>query len=160
MKILEKIRMWWEFRKLDRELTPAFSLSPDHTPLELDQEQKIANGVANLKEAARKVVATQGYDGLKKVDLLEIAKVENAKQAKDRELKESIYVYSGADVKDDADKAKMVDKRINMYYDLQNKKEQRKLVSSIRQAGKAGDKVTQDNLIKEYHEKYGKKRQG
>lgn len=122
------------------------------------------NGIAVMKFAARRAAETGniGLDAaLRQVDnMFGLANEETEEQKKVRELRESMYVFKGKDLKTEEDKEKMLDKRIQMYYDLQNKREQRKLSSAIRRAKQANDQELYDKLLEEWNGKYRKNSPG
>jgi hypothetical protein len=119
------------------------------------------NGIAVMKHAARKAAETGNVsldEALRKVDdMFGLAREETEEQRKVREIRESIYIYKGQDVKNDEDQKKMIDKRIQMYEDLQNKKQQRQLSSAIRKAKQEGNEELHTQLLEEYNVKYGRK---
>jgi len=131
--------------------------------LEQDREQKYHNGISlmkyNIKNTAKSDTALE-YDRILKQtdDMFTLAKEESAEQIKLRELKESIYVYKGSDIKSDQDHEKMLDKRIKMYQDLHSKKLERQLMRDIRKAKKENSLELYEKLLGEYKIKYGKSR--
>ncbi len=158
------IKFWWLEFQFEQEVKSNINMNTAFDSVksvEQDVDQKLANGVYNLKHAARQAAKTNNktLDSLLSQvdDMFDLARQETAEETRARKIKESIFIFKGSDIKTDKDKDKMVDKRIEMYYDLQTKRQQRQLLSSIRKAKMAGDKELHAQLLEEYNGKYGRK---
>jgi hypothetical protein len=158
------MNVWWLELQFEQEVKSNIRFNTAYDPIhivEADVERKMDNGIAVMKHAARKAAETGNVsldEALRKVDdMFGLAREETEEQRKVREIRESIYIYKGQDVKNDEDQKKMIDKRIQMYEDLQNKKQQRQLSSAIRKAKQEGNEELHTQLLEEYNVKYGRK---
>ncbi len=158
------INIWWLELQFEQEVKSNINFNTTFDPVnavEADVERKIDNGIAIMKHAARKAAQSgnQTLDqALRQVDdMFGLAREETEEQRKVREIRESIYVFKGQDVKTEEDQKKMLDKRIEMYYDLQNKKLQRQLSSAIRKAKQEGNEELHNKLLEEWNGKYSRK---
>ncbi len=158
------IYVWWLEIQFEQEVKSNINFNTAFDSVhavEADVERKMDNGIAIMKHAARKVAETGNVSldqALRQVDdMFGLAREESDEQRKVRQIRESIYVYKGQDVKDEEDQKKMIDKRIQMYHDLQNKKLQRQLSSAIRKAKQEGNEELHTQLLQEWNNKYGKK---
>lgn len=158
------IYVWWLEIQFEQEVKSNINFNTTFDPIhavEADVERKMDNGIAIMKHAARKAAETGNVsldEALRQVDdMFGLAREETEEARKVREIRESIYVFKGKDVKSEEDQKKMVDKRIEMYYDLQNKKLQRQLSSAIRKAKQTGNEELHSKLLEEWNVKYGRK---
>lgn len=128
------------------------------------QQLAYREGIGNIKRQINSLVKAktkEEYDAvLKEVgDLVTLAKVPNKQLDILKQSMYSVYVKTGGkDVKNDTDKAKMIEQRIDDFKELQEHKLQRELRRKIRQAKVAGDIELANSLQKEWQEKYGKTR--
>lgn len=185
MSLFKKIKDWWfeiqlektidkNVKEFNKEVDENINMWSNKDPVaEVQQdreiEQKYYNGMALLKSRLRSQLqggdarsVMSRYHGDKDFylggDLLSLAKSDNHQREQLSKVLSSSLVYSGADVKTSADEAKMIDKRINHYSDLQNKTEERKLLRAIKEAYKNGDTETHASLTKQWETQYGKSR--
>lgn len=150
--------LWWRFllwratRKVDRDLDKIFDTSINGGSAEYKEDhnqRQIYEGVRMIKSG----IARNGYSSafMKGRDLLDLAKSEKNDTV---ELMKGVIVASKQDVKTEDDKVKMIDKRINHYYELQKYNEEKALIREIKKAKKIGDISTHDKLMNEWREKY------
>lgn len=158
------IYVWWLEIQFDQEVNSNINMNTAYDPIRIveeDVEKKVFNGIAVMKHAARKAAESGNItldEALRQVDnMFGLAREETEESRKVREIKESIYVFKGQDIKTDDDQKKMIDKRIKMYEDLQNKKVQRQLSSAIRKAKQEGNTELHSQLLEEWNNKYGQK---
>lgn len=113
-------------------------------------------GVSRIKEQVNSLVKTKDakeYDKVLKTitDLLNTAKTEaNLAQEKEIEALRKSLVRGSKDIRTDVQKAKMIEKRILDYYELQRYNKIRELHKKIRAAEKVGNFVEAEKLKKEW----------
>lgn len=169
MNIFKTIKSWWTMFFLEKEMNKEIDQNvnmyyhrPSTEAVQDDEtvQQKYFNGITLMKRRLKEKMAgvdPHTYLSSNPVDLLALAKDEDAQRKALREVREAAYVFSGMDVKTEADKTKMVDERIGHYYKLQRDKEERSLLRQIRAAyGTAPD--VHRTLLEEWEKKYGKPR--
>lgn len=162
-----------EFKKEVDQNVDTWSNRDTSIPLEQEQEnqQKYTNGIGLIKRRLKDQMKggktfdeTMGqYTGddpnfFQSRDLLGLATDEDQRSRSFRKLRESAVVYSGADVKTEEDKTKMIDKRIGHYTDLQIAKMSREHLRRARDAHQAGDLELHKILMEEWNQVYGQRR--
>lgn len=162
LKILNKIKIWWLTRQFDKEakenIEHWFQPRPNISVKEVDKELKYATAIAILKENIRKQALHSSLEEVLKKNgdkLLELAYNKNSDVEDMRAIFESVYIYSGQDIKTDEDRKKMIDRRIADYMELRKAKAGRELLRKARAAYKAGDLTTHNNYMEEWKNKYG-----
>ena len=150
-------------RKLSKELRIEVDSNIDRytsadgiSVLEQETQHKYANGMGNMKRQLRSRLASGANIG-KDEDILELARIESQKDLSLRQLRES-YIVGIRDDKFEEQRDKIIDKRIGMYYDLQKKREQRDLGTAIRAAKASNDVELHKQLVTEWKNKYGKRK--
>lgn len=149
-------------RELNKEVDENIDLwfTPHRVEMRQDQlQQKYQTGLVNLKDEVRKRAKEGSLDSiLEKIGdkMLELARRETPDQKAFRKVKESLYIFQGADVKTEEDKTKMVDARINHYHQLQKDKEGRELLRQARQAYREGKVELHQQLMKEWNEQHAR----
>lgn len=133
-----------------------------------ETQRKYAQGMAYLKESVleqtkdgtslHEVLSRyQGKEGFYlNPDLLSLARRENDSEKMLRETRTSIVAGYGADIKSEEDKKKMIDKRIQIMYNLQKDKLKRDLLKQIRAAKNDNDDKLVSQLEREFYEKYAR----
>jgi hypothetical protein len=162
MGLFQKLKDWWTLATLTKEFhkevdqnVNMWSNRDSITEVQEDQaiQQKYYNGVTLMKRRIKERIGTLSpheYLSKNSVDLLTLAKDEDANRKALREVKESVYVYSGADVKTDMDKSKMIDKRISHYGELQKDKIARNTIKAAKKAWSEGNVELHKQLLKEW----------
>lgn len=149
MNFLKRIKDWWTFRSLnkdfDKEVDENVKLWYDSSltsevQTDQDVQQKYFNGLSLLKSKARKLNLTED------LDILPLAHSENQNKQDISDNLNRMFVYNGADVKTEADKTKMIEKRMQQYYKLQKNKEIRELTRKIRKLKKEGKDLEAQKL--------------
>lgn len=159
--LINKIKLWWLLKSFDNEVDSNVnkSFNSNYTGEEQSQ-QKLYNGIIALKRGVKNLTKGSNFNStLQYVDdrMIDLARNETALELSNRKATASFYVASVKDIKTETDKIKMVSKRIDHYYELQNKVLERQLLKDIREAYKANDKETHRKLLNEWKDKYGKK---
>jgi len=140
-------KLWRRNKKFERELKREVdSVNLDSIGIyQVDEQQKIQEGIVNLKESINGITndrTAEGYDKvLSKIDnMIDFAqgKTTNGEQLL-ASLRKKILVFKEKDVRNKKDKVKMVDTRIKHYKELHKHKELRDLRRQIRQAYNKGD---------------------
>lgn len=174
IKILKNIKDWLSLKILEKKVNKDIDQNVNmwfNRPIEqiaehdTDVQQKYYNGITLLK---RRVKELGGAEALSKFkgdedfyvgnDLLALATDEDSQRKSLRQLKESAYVYNGADVKSEKDKEDMIADRIGHYTELQKAKTSRELLRQAREAYNKGDSETHQQLMKDWNRQYGKSR--
>lgn len=178
MGLFARIKDWWTFRSLEKEFNKEVDEnvnmyyhrdSVSEIQEDQDVQQKYYNGMALLKRRLRQQLTSndplkvmERFKGNKDFyvggDLLALAKGESKEREQLAKGLNQVFVYQGADVKNSADTAKMIDKRINHYSTLQNKTEERELLRKVKKAYREGNMELHGTLMKEWEKKYGKSR--
>lgn len=121
-------------------------------------------GVSKIKYEINRLVkskSTEEYHNvLKNIEnLMDLAKETDPKKLELMKiLRETSIFTGGKDIKTHTDRAKMVQKRIEDFKELHSHIESRKLMRDIRQAERNGNKELAESLLKQWREKYGKRR--
>ena len=176
MGLFANLKDWWTFRQLSKEFNKEVDENVNmwhHTDsmaeVQDDEaiQQKYHNGITLMKKRLNSMRNGQdangflsknfGEDG--RFDLLALAKDEDANRKALRQVRESAYVYQGADIKTEEDKTKMIDTRIGHYKALHKDIEIRQVLKEARAAWAAGDIELHKQLLAKWEEmKYGKLR--
>lgn len=172
MNIFSRIKDWWTFRQLSNEFNKEvdenvnmWQHSDAHAEVQDDEavQQKYHNGITLMKRRLNQM--RNGQDGHQflsangNLDLLALARDEDANRKALRQVRESAYVYQGADIKSEEDKTKMIDTRIGHYQALHKDIEIRRVLKEARAAWAAGDIELHKQLLAKWEEmKYGKLR--
>lgn len=154
--------LWLENRRLKREIE--YSI-PTHVIPQIVKSsiqelyiigiKRIKSKLVDLTEAKTKEEYKKVLSELKEIISLSVRPDKNRQKYIDN-LKR-VYVYKDKDIKNNVDKARMIERRINDYKELHNHILQRNLRREIRKAVKNGDQKTAKKLEKEWIEKYAKK---
>lgn len=139
-------------------------LSPKEASQIIKQYSLLGDGVKEIKDKVNSLIATKTKEEYNKI-LKEIDNIISLaeRQANDPKsqfvnfLKSNVD-FSNKDIKNTTDRAKMVNKRINDMYELQEDKLKRQLIREIRKANQEGDKIKLSQLQMEFKEKYGTRR--
>jgi hypothetical protein len=162
-QLLVKIKNWISNYFLVRKMKKEIQENIDYyfapigpTSVEVEVDKKYQNGMTLLKSKIKEKV-DEGYSFQEAItlvgeDLLTLANLEDDKKI---ELIRSVYVYGTVDIKAEADKIKMIDRRIADYKRLQDNKLKRELSREIRKAMMREDYHLYDRLSKEWRQKYG-----
>lgn len=130
------------------------------------QQFAYKEGIRNIKKHVNSLVKAKTKDEYQAVlsqieDLMRYAKSESEEKAKLTQALYNAWVFTGGrDIKNPTERAKMIDKRIKDYKELQEHTNKRKLIRQIRQARKEGDEAKAKELEKKWKEKYGKNSRG
>lgn len=161
--LLLKIKNWINNYKLSKQLDKEINeniniyFNNSYTDFLLeDKEQKYHNGSLLIRQKVKeKVDQGLSHEEAWKSFGDELLTLSTGQDDKRVELLKNIYVYKDTDIKSEADKIKMIDKRIADYKRLHNHKAKRELSRKIREAELNGDVKLADQLFKEWNEKYG-----
>jgi hypothetical protein len=148
-----KISDWWFEKQLDLKEEVVYSTKcDDFTISEVEHQSKLAEGLLLLKQNVTKQADTD-LDSFLRNDpnLIRFAEVED--EVKD--LIRKTWNTMPVDIVTDADKARMIDKRIAHYYELQKFNEEKALIKRIRKAKKDSDLDLYNKLFDEWKERYG-----
>jgi len=127
------------------------------------QQFAYREGISNIKKHINSLVKSKTKDEYTNIlkgieDLMVHAKHKNSseKEALTQALYK-VYVFTGGkDIKGAKDRAKMIEKRIQHYKELQQDVLKRKLLRQIRVVKKGSDQILLAQLEQEFKEKYGK----
>ena len=151
-------KLWRRNKKFEKELKREVdSVNLDSVGVyQVDEEQKIQEGIYNLKESINAVVKDRTSESYDKVlsrinNMVDFAKgkTTNGEQLL-ANLRKKILVFKEKDVRSKKDKIKMVDTRIKHYKELHKHKKLRDLRRQIRQAHNKGDTNTAQQLEEEW----------
>lgn len=138
---------------LDRKQTRANlkQLTPGEISTVVQQKSLIADGVSAIGRKVNKI------KNLNTEDLVPLAAYDTtSSRFQVVETLKSRMDLSNVDIKNDTDKAKMIDKRIQDMNDLQAYTIRRNLVKDIRAARRAGEHARLKELEQEFKQKYGR----
>lgn len=158
-----EVLLWWDYR-----FGPdaPFRASPDFTVAQIVRNaQMIAytRGMKNLKSKINDLAFTKDKEEYNKVlqevqNLVALAEETDPSKIKRSELLKNMYVYKGGkDIRNDTEKAKMIQQRIRDFKQLQNHKASRQILREIRQLKKNGKDKEAKELEKEWSTKHGRR---
>lgn len=143
-------------RSLDKQLNKEIetNVNMHEANVEIQSEttsRKYENGLTLAKSKIRKKIKESGEAAARGLDLTELSS--NPLDDSTR-LRRDIYINKVKDIKSPEDHAKMIDKRINAMYSLQNNIEKRTLSRQIRKAKATGNTEKYNRLMAEWEKKY------
>jgi len=125
------------------------------------QQFAYKEGLRNMKKHVNSLVKAETKEEYQKVlsqidNLIKHAKSDSKEKEKLTEALYKAWVFTGGrDIKSSKERAKMIEKRIDDYKELQEHKLKRKLMKEIRVAEREGNEELVNQLQKEWKEKYG-----
>jgi len=145
--------IWWDYYKSKRK--PIGYSSSAHRVVISATKAAYEQGLKQVKtKVAEAINAVDGnHDkALHQIgDIIELAEKDYKSEI---EILKKMHVKNGQDVKNDTDKAKMIDQRIQDYKELHRFKEERTILRQIRKAKTDGNIELADKLTKEWQDKY------
>lgn len=145
--------IWWDYYKSKRK--PIGYSSSAHRIVISATKAAYEQGLRQVK--TKVVQAAQAVDGNYDKALHQIGDVIQLSEKDHKpeiEILKKMHVKNGQDVKNDTDKAKMIDQRIQDYKELHRFKEERLILRQIRKAKTEGNLELADKLTKEWQDKY------
>lgn len=139
-------------------------LTPKEMAQIVRQYSLLGEGVKEVKHKVNTLISSRTKDEYDKVlkeidDMVTLAERDaNHPTAQFNEFLKSKMDFSNSDIKNTTDRAKMVSKRINDMYELQDDKVKRQLLREIRKATQSGDQDKVAQLQMEFNNKYGTRR--
>jgi hypothetical protein len=152
--------LWLDRRKDRKQLQ---YMTPKEIAQVVRQYSMLGEGVKEIKSKVNVLVGSktkEEYDKtLKELDNLVCLaqREESSPQAQYTNILKSGMDFSNSDIKNQTDRAKMVEKRIGDMYELQADKQRRSVIRQIRQAHKQGNTELAIKLQKEWDSKYGRR---
>jgi len=143
-------------RSLDNQLNKEIetNVNMHEANIEVQSEatsRKYENGLTLAKTRMRDRIKNGGEASARGLDMTELSS--NPLDDSTR-LRRDIYINKVKDIKSPEDHAKMIDKRINAMYALQNNIEKRTLSRQIRKAKATGNTEKYNRLMAEWEKKY------
>jgi ribosomal protein L17 len=138
-------------------------LTPKEMAQVIRQYSLIGEGVKEVKHKVHALVQSRTKEEYEKTlseiqDMVTLAERDaNAPQSQVTSFLKSNMDFSNSDIKSTTDRAKMVEKRINDMYELQEDKLKRTALRQIRQANKEGNTELANKLQEEWMKKYGRR---
>lgn len=147
-----KYYLWQQERELNKEFNSTSLRNNINLQLVQDSvKYSYSEGIAQIKKKINDQAQIAGH--VKAIentkDIIKLAEYEDpTRKLLIQQLKDS-YVYYKEKTQD-----KMIDKRINHYYDLQKFNEEREIIKAIKKARKEGDEVLAKQLEQEWTTTY------
>lgn len=139
-------------------------LTPKEMAQVIRQYSILGEGVKEMKIKVNSLICSKNKEEYDKVlkqieDMVTLAERDNNDpKAQFANFLRSKMDLSNSDIKTTTDRAKMVNKRINDMYELQDDKLKRKLLRDIRKAEQSNDEKLVEELKTKFKEKYGTRR--
>jgi len=155
--------LWVEDQRIKKKRN--YSLSDNYVPniIKNDVQMKYEHGVGNIKRKIQDISKKTNKNIIEILEnqpnLINLATDEDNynKEEYIQRLRE-VYIYKNKDIRNNTDKAKMINKRIKDFDKLKLSKEKRNLSRKIRLAIKEKNTTDLESLNKEWNKKYGKNR--
>jgi len=158
-EIYIRIVLWWDYRKFRLELKRRPPREAASIVMSMSQ-MYYTEGLRGMRDKVHKLVNTKDSEefdkGMKELDDF-IALADNTKNKGDIEaakLWKVMLVNTGADIKNEEAKTRMIQGRIADYKELQNYKLEKNFIRNIKTARESGNSKLADKLEKEWHEKF------
>jgi hypothetical protein len=175
-KLLKKIKDIYVEYLLNRQLNKALAASgtqdnrldafsldfkravhSDSSTILEEKEVKYLNGIKLLKQRVLNS-ANGDIDSFLRnnSEMLTFSEIDDPEMLEVIRSRLKVIAHNGKDIKTDQDKKDMIDRRINIMYNVQRDKLKRKLAREIREASRSGNKDLEKKLIEEYNVKYSR----
>lgn len=155
--------LWWDY-KFGKDAP--FRAAPDFTVAQIVRNAQIlayARGIRKLKNKINDLAFTKDKEEYEKIlaevkNLVALAEETDPSKIKRAKLLDSMYVYKGGkDIKNDTEKAKMIQQRIRDFKELQKHKVSRAMLKDMRRLRKEGKDQEADELQKQWSTEYGRR---
>jgi hypothetical protein len=123
-----------------------------HVELQDSIQHAYLEGLSRVKKKINSRAENGGFEEvLREGDIMALAEDEDAKRKEFIASLKQLYVYET-----EKPQEKMIDDRINHYYELQRYNEERALIKEIKRARKLGDDKLATKLQKDWESTYGR----
>lgn len=148
--------LWIDRKKFEKERY--YEKAADHRIVYNATKAAYTEGLKRVKDKVRNNIKAGAVGDNERFmeetgELLHLAKNEHT-SAHAETLK--LFIKKDKDIKNPTDMARMVDQRINDYYELQRFNEERALIKAIKKAKKENNLDLANQLEKQWSEKYGR----
>ena len=166
--VIHEIKIWWEFRKLnkllDGELKDALNVDPISkerlTYVQDDTQKKYQEGVLELKRKVNTAVKSRTADEydkvLKDMEMLGLARDETKFEKQWRRMRELNETRHKKDIKTKKDENDYIDIRIQHWENKKQFDEEKVLRREIRKLERAGKTEAAKELFEIWKDKYGR----